>query len=1730
MKVFVKRGLLLLPFLLLLAFTSANAEVVKIEDYEYYQDGIFVEVKSAYRSTAGLTADGRLFTWGNNSNGQLGTGDYEDSGSPIDINPLMNLNPGEVVTLFDVGEYHMMAVTSENRIFGWGYNQFGEIGDNTTVKSNVPIDITSNFGLGVGEYFTEVEAGWAFSMVLTSDGRFFSFGRGWDGSLCNGTFLHDSTVTDNTATLTLLPGEVILNLEATGYHVLAYTNLDNLYAWGDNQYGQLFLGDNTDRNTNINILPEFTLLPSEDISAYSVGLFFSAVATTEGKVYTAGMNTDTQLGDGTSINKNTPTDISSNFGFEAGEYLTAVSSSSHTIALTNEGRVFGWGDNGNSNIGEWSVLGSLVITPLDITDAFTFDNETGDKVAVSYGNSYVLSDDNRMFSWGTNYNGQLGIGEIGSAWSTGTPVAWSRNFDVHTVNQEFLVKGFLKMSANYEHAVVIVDGETLYGWGENQFGELGLGDRSMRTLPTDLSSGFNLDPGETYIDVATGDGHTIILTSNYRVLAAGDNSQGQLGNGGVGSYHEVSIDITANIPLDTEDYIVSIYCGYKNTFLVSNNGELFAFGKSSNGALLTGSTATERSPVNVTDNIGMEATDQVDYVAASLNHTIIVTADKRVFAVGYNYYGQLGDGTEINRINPVEITSNIPFDLQTIDIVSLDVGNFISGMLNSEGDLYMWGSANFGALGEGGLLNRSTPFLITNQISLDPGEKIVSYTSGYSHSFITTNLGRVMSYGYGNYGALGNLNSTNEVHPLDVTANLDIGSDTVDYFVLGRSLTFIISQEGGIYGIGTNTYGQLGVGDTSYREIPVGVTKDSEDLAEVHFIYMQEEQYLDNSHVYIEIYFEYDIYEYLEYIVVEDDVTHVPVYYYQTDVDEDVGKVTVRIPNSYSEFQVVNFVVQGFSFGDGYILNDGPRDVSCSIWSDIQSPIFDTIGDQEISTGSEDVDWTTYIVNLEDNSPGPIILSEVDNVNYYVVGTYSVSVTAEDEAGNFYTETFNVDVLDDVLPVIVYNGVTTLEVGDPPYDFTANVVATDNLDGDITHLVYLDNTVDYNSVGEYTIHFSVYDSSMNLAELDVIILVEDTTPPTYDFQSTITLELGTSNVDWTSGILNLDDNSGGQITTSEVEDDINYFVEGEYTATVRATDESGNYQDKTVTVTIEDTAAPTCDPIGDITIEAGEHVILDYSQFVFNVVELSLIPIDISWTDVVNYDAVGIYNMSVSLTDNAMNVSTYYFDVQVVDTTPPEISYIGELEYEVGTLEPTWSDLVIISDNSEGTISIQNITEDLDIFTIGEYTVTYYVYDEAGNPAQLTVYISVLDTTSPEIIYTGEMEYELGIIEPLWSELITINDNSGENLSIDSIIEEVDIYEIGEYTITYYVYDGSGNQSELVVYISVVDTTPPEFIEPYPDLLVEQSEDSFIMNADPLDNITDASNQITIDFICDVVFGVVGDYTCTITAYDPSGNSSDSSFSVTIFDDIPPVLLLIGDDPMYVEFGETYIEPGIDCPDDDCGLIMNWPELPDDSTPGQYILEYLVYDDAGNESIITRTVIVQDTTPPDIYLNSGIDTIYAGVEHIDAGIQVVELGDYTIEITSNVDETLPGSYMIEYTVTDDVDNESIIVRHVTVQDPIPVIRWDIGNFKSTLQLGEDLEFPDASLIAEGNTEDIVINAECVEVNVTTQPLFECSATHEGVEYSVSLYYWDFDIEAEVATDGYYRKKEWEVLI
>jgi alpha-tubulin suppressor-like RCC1 family protein len=236
------------------------------QNFNFNNEEKIVDIKLGYTSIA-MTDSNRVFIWGRDLYGIIPNGKVENESIPVDITDYFNLNQNEILLDVNLAEHHAIAYTNQNRIFTWGYNQYGQLGNNTLENSSTPIDISSWISLDSEESIKFVRAGYYSSAFITTKNRIFTWGTPAYYVLANG-YAYGAPIKipqDNTNYFELQPNDSIIKFQF-GYQSLILTEQGNLYTWGYNSSGSL-LGHSKELKFSMpnNITPTFNLLENEVI-------------------------------------------------------------------------------------------------------------------------------------------------------------------------------------------------------------------------------------------------------------------------------------------------------------------------------------------------------------------------------------------------------------------------------------------------------------------------------------------------------------------------------------------------------------------------------------------------------------------------------------------------------------------------------------------------------------------------------------------------------------------------------------------------------------------------------------------------------------------------------------------------------------------------------------------------------------------------------------------------------------------------------------------------------------------------------------------------------------------------------------------------------------------------------------------------------------------------------------------------------------------------------------------------------------------------------------------------------------------------------------------------------------------------------------------------------------------------------------------------------------------------
>jgi alpha-tubulin suppressor-like RCC1 family protein len=298
--------------------------------------------------------------------------------------------------------------------------------------------------------------------------------------------------------------------------------------------------------------------------------------------------------------------------------------------------------------------------------------------------------------------------------------------------------------------------------------------------------------------VVAGWGHTCALTTSGGVKCWGYNQNGELGNG---------TNNKSNVPVDVRGLstgVKSLEAGDDHTCALMESGQVKCWGFNEYGQLGDGTAVNRNAPVDVEGII-----PPVVAVAAGWGHTCALTDQGAVKCWGNNHYGQVGDGSSIENLHTPVNVAGLTYGVTAI---SADGGHTCALLERSV--LVCWGNNKYGQLGDGTAEVRAVPVPVVG-LTTD----IAKVVAGWNHTCIVKSSGDVVCWGWNYYGQLGNGIRTTSTRPTDA-GELVYG---VTDLALGWGHTCAITDSGGVQCWGLNDTGQVGDDSTTNAFLPVDV-------------------------------------------------------------------------------------------------------------------------------------------------------------------------------------------------------------------------------------------------------------------------------------------------------------------------------------------------------------------------------------------------------------------------------------------------------------------------------------------------------------------------------------------------------------------------------------------------------------------------------------------------------------------------------------------------------------------------------------------------------------------------------------------------------------------------------------------------------------------------------------------------------------------------------------------
>jgi alpha-tubulin suppressor-like RCC1 family protein len=551
----------------------------------------------------------------------------------------------------------------------------------------------------------------------------------------------------------------------SGTHTAAIKTDGTLWTWGYNLTGQLGDGTTLDRSS-----PITTVAGGTNWSQVAAGQYITGAIKTDGTLWTWGYDNYGQLGDGTVVNRSSPITTAG-----GGTNWSKISSTSRSFAaIKTDGTLWIWGQNSSGSLGDGTIINRS--SPVTVAGGGT----TWSQVACGYFIVAAVKTDGTLWSWGDNSYGALGDGTVVNKSS---PISITSNSKWSQIASG--PRNFISLKA---------DG-TLWSWGNNSSGQLGDGTTINKSSPVTIVGGIT---SWSSLPSGTGVHGGMLAASPIQAPTTilyqwGRDDYGQLGQGTTSGGRSSP----ATAPTFTYGWTQFSQGSFYYAAIVAS-GALYTCGYNVHGELGDGTTINRSSPITT---IGGGTTWK--QVASGNNQTAAVKTDGTLWTWGYNVFGQLGDGTTLNRSSPVTTAAGGT----TWSQVEFNATGFTA--VKTNGTLWTCGYNSAGHLGDGTTLNRSSP------VTTAGGGTNWSLAVGAGG--IKTD-GTLWTWGGNGYGQLGDGTTLNRSSPVTTVAG---GTNWKKVKGAGSALVTGLKTDGTLWGWGFNVVGYVGDGTTLNRSSPV---------------------------------------------------------------------------------------------------------------------------------------------------------------------------------------------------------------------------------------------------------------------------------------------------------------------------------------------------------------------------------------------------------------------------------------------------------------------------------------------------------------------------------------------------------------------------------------------------------------------------------------------------------------------------------------------------------------------------------------------------------------------------------------------------------------------------------------------------------------------------------------------------------------------------------------------
>jgi alpha-tubulin suppressor-like RCC1 family protein len=738
--------------------------------YNYTQDGQIYSFDDVF-VPADAFRQGNLWTWGDNTNGQLGNNTNIANNIPFQI-----FRGGTNWNQFSFGNRLGTAIKTDGTLWVWGDGQSGQLGNNAR-----PVIITTPVTtFAGGTNWKQVSSGNSHATAIKTDGTLWTWGSNFRGAI------GDNTTTTRCTPVTTFAGGTNWKQVSGGNGCTTAIKTDGtLWAWGINSNGQL--GDNT---TISRCTPVTTFAGGTNWKSVFSGYRHITAIKTDGTLWVWGQNYYTQLGFSYINNRVTPVTT-----FAGGTNWAVIAKGDSVQSFDYSTLETGIATKTDGTLWVWGRTGVLPQTSQNLTPVTTFAGGTDWKSVSSSGVSVAaIKTDGTLWTWSdSTFRGQQGNNQIQYMSTPVTTFAGGTNWK--------------QISCSTSHIAAIKTDGTLWIWGQNNSNNIGANNVVVNSWCTPITT---FAGGTNWKQVSCGSVVTAAIKTDGTLWTWGNNSSGQLGR------NEPVNPRTPSTTFAGGTNWSQVSCGDAGMAAIKTDGTLWTWGNNSYGGIGDNTTTTRSTPVTT-----FAGGTNWKQVSCGVYYTTAIKTDGTLWAWGgiKNAFapeiGELGNNVVTGSCTPVTtfaggtdwalVSSKRSYNYSSISAIKTDgtlwtwgndlsilginidstrdtytpVTTFAGGTnwkqssggkrhtaaIKTDGTLWTWGNNYSGQLGDNTRINRSTP--VTTFAGGNNWKQISC--GGYHTTAINTN-GTLWTWGFNGSGQLGDNTNTNRCTPVTTFA------------------------------------------------------------------------------------------------------------------------------------------------------------------------------------------------------------------------------------------------------------------------------------------------------------------------------------------------------------------------------------------------------------------------------------------------------------------------------------------------------------------------------------------------------------------------------------------------------------------------------------------------------------------------------------------------------------------------------------------------------------------------------------------------------------------------------------------------------------------------------------------------------------------------------------------------------------------------------------------------